>query len=321
MNLQVAQIQELTKSYFAYRAVNSPEADKILGLLSQLRLNIVTESEMRRIFWDQIKISQLASGTRRNLFYSRNDVDYSLKRGIANLESDVLISIEKRSGTARRFTRESTAWQSVFSYVQGFTTPQASEVLLDFPQELRFGANESLNLGITGQIADDGYIYLHGATYENNFDLNIDQLKKEIADTIPETQYLPLKFQFTSPTSDAVDVNGSKSILTDKMDRTTLITHVSCNAVSSALGAGPFGGFRVSLYDEGKNLQFCDAVDICGVSADTTNVRQNWYELPYPHVLYRGDRLKMKGINGDTAGTGYAVADVWYNLVFKGIAI
>lgn len=316
MNLPIEQIQELAKSYFAYKVVGSSQADAVLKTLNQLRINLVSEAEMRRVFWDEVDIKKLASGARRNVFYSRNDVDYLLKRGIVNLESDVTVSLEKRSGTVKRFTRESTAWQALFSERQQLATFAGVQVLQDFPQELRFGANESLNIGITGQKLVDGKIWLHGATMENNFDLNLQALQEEIASSIPQTEIIPLRFRWLEDKTEAVDVNGNKQILSDKATRSVLITHVSAQTYGGDDQAG-YIGWKLSLYDEAKNQQFCDKVNILGIAGEMSNPYQNWYELPYPHVLYRGSRLKMRGY----LDTPFEGDSNLVNLVFKGITI
>lgn len=303
----IEQIQELIKSYYIASLYDTKKALEILANLNQLRLELVIDAEMRRIFYNQINVT--AQTGKNDIFFSRNDIDYTIKRGIAYLLITTTVNLEKRSGAEKVFTRETTAWQQLFSAVQG--NDLGLEILQDLPQELRFGDNEALNIGFQGQ-TENGWLFLHGSTLQERLDVSLDEINAEIKGNIPQTQLVPLPFLFEGVAdTPATDVGGNEDIFSIRNDRSVLLTHVSTTATDC----------RISLYDEGKNLQICDLVEAAGVASNYLNKFTTWYELPYPHLLRRGDRLKLRAINGSDITAEYVPVDTNQYLTFKGFTI
>lgn len=311
-NPAIEQLQELTKSYLIHVLSDSANAKAVKRQLDELRHAIAVDSEMRDIFYDEVRVPASVQGGRQNIFYSRNDVDYTLRRGIAYLPTGEVISLEKRSGDSKVFTRESTAWQQIFSAIQGQNT--GLELLQDFPQELRFTENESLNIGITrGANSEEALLFLHGASLKERPDSTLRDIDNEIVQSVPQSQIIPLVFRFADANAgtEATDPNGNKEIFSLKSDRSVMLTHVSTTASDC----------KISLYDEGKNLQICDTVECAGVASNYLNRYTTYYELPYPHLLRRGARLKLRAVNGSDITGAQEQGSTNYFLTFKGFTV
>ena len=307
------QIQELIKSYYVAQVFDSKQAQKILKQLNDLRLATVLDAEMRRIYYDQVAVEAQNTLGQQDIFFSRNDIDWTIKAGIADLEIDTTIALEKQSGTHIVITRDRTQWQQIFNAIQG--SLRGSEILYPFPEELRFGENEALNINLQATpVASVGQLWFHGCTLKEKLDINVDDIKEEIDSTLPQTQLVPLIYTFPLAVLDtpAQNLSGGEEIFSSKNQRSVLLTHVSVSDQN----------FKLSLYDEGKNLQISDAVDCMGIASQQNNRFQNYYPLPYPHLLRKGDRLKIRATNGtDTSAGVFVPADEAQYLTFKGFTI
>lgn len=304
-------MQEILKNYYKNTSLGQDKsAKKDLESLNEYRLNNVVDAGLRRIFYDQVDIPALASGGRTDTFFSRNDVDWVLKRGIADLDIGTSVSLEKSGGKEKVLTREEIIWQQIFSAVQG--TSDGLELLMDFPQEVYFGENESLQVGLTGNV-NDGWLWFHGATIRSQLDINLNKIQAEIENSLPQTQLVPLIYSFPAGANGSIGVNagGGSEIFSQKNGSSVLLTHVSITDQN----------VRLSIYDEGQNLQICDTVEAVGVASLSTNRFTTYYELPYPHLLVRGDRLKLRVVNGTDRNAGYVNADELQYLVFKGYTV
>lgn len=334
MFLAIEQLRELIKTYTVAQTValatnaasDIDYADGLLTAINQTRINLALEAEMRQIFWEQLTVPVAANvNTVRNVWFSKNDQAFIIRRGIAALDSGVQISLLNQGEKQRTITRESVAWQQLFSSCQSVALGQ--QTLFDLPEALRFGENQSLNIGVQGEVtgaasSSNGYIFLHGATLKDSIsDATVQGLKDEFIDAdgntlyLPETQLVPLLFQFPSATADeyATDPNGSENIFTVKSEKSVLLTRVSSSQIN----------FRINkLTDEGRNQTLCDRISLEGVASNMTNTFTTYYDLPYPHLLRRGDRLKLVAQNGGNLGSGSTVdANILSYLAFEGITL
>ena len=332
-NFQIERLKELVKTYTVAASVaNATRSDvdmqrakNLLATINDIRVDLARNAEMREIFYLQKNIAgAVNANTVQNCWISKNDIDYTFKRGIASLLNGVNVSFVNQGARAIEITRNQTAWQQLFSQVQS-AVPFGQQIPFDFPETLRFGENQSLNVGLQGQTSA-GYLFFHGATLKNNLnESSIEAIRREFLTDdgqtkyLPETQIVPLEFQFASTTigTQAVDANGDANIFSIKNDKSVLLTEVSSTAIDISGG----DSCRVTISDEGKNLNFCDTVDIQGIAADATNQFTTYYPLPEPHLLRKGDRLKLKALNGgDILSTGLT-ANALYYLTFRGFTI
>lgn len=331
MFLAIEQLRELIKSYTIAETValasgtqiDMDYADNLLQQINQMRLDLATQAEMREIFWDQVIIPNAANAnTVQNNWFSKNDIAYIIKRGIAALDMGVSVSLLNQGDKLKTITREMTQWQALFASVQSQSLGQ--QTLIDLPEALRFGANQALNIGVQGQVTGlgtvaQGWLFLHGATTKENLEEStVKEIQSEFIDDngntkyLPETQLVPLIFQFPTGTLDefATDPSGNQNIFSVKNDRSVLLTHISTSSVD----------YRVDkLQDEGRNQLLCERIEVEGIASDMTNSWTAWYELPYPHLLRRGDRLKAVLQNGSNLeNNGPIAANVNTYLMLKG---
>lgn len=333
MILAIEQLKELIKSYTIAQTIadasgsqtDTDKATQLLNTINNLRLQLAINAEMYEVFWNQVVIPLGASANNvYNTWFSKNDKAWLLRRGIAALDAGALVSLLNQGKREKVITRDPVAWQQLFSAIQLVGLGQ--QTLFDLPETLRFGVNQALNIAVQGEVTGvgvpaKGYIFLHGATLKQNLEeTTVKELQSEFINEqgetiyLPETQLVPLIFQFASATAGtyATDANGASDIFTVKNDRSVLITHVSST----------FPLCRIDkLSDEARNQTLCERVEMQGVASDYTNTYGTWYELPFPHLLRRGSRFKGVFQQGSvmlnqvepTATLGY--------LAFKGITL
>lgn len=334
MFLAIEQLRESIKTYTVAQtvalasnaAIDIDYANKVLSQINTLRLNIAIEAEMREIFWAQVDIPVAANvNTVQNNWFSKNDRAFLIRRGIAALDAGAQVSLVNQGEKQRTITRESVAWQQLFSSVQSVALGQ--QIPFDLPETLRFGENQSLNVAIQGESTGvgsvpQGYLFLHGATTKENIDeATIQNLQDEFIDKdgntiyLPETQIVPLLFQFPDGATVgtyATDPNGSENIFSVKSEKSVLLTRVSSSQTL----------FRIDkLTDEGRNQTLCERIEVQGVASDMTNPFTTFYDLPFPHLLRRGDRLKGIFQDGSILSDGIVEHDVLTYLTFEGITI
>lgn len=332
MFLAVEQLRELIKSYTIAQTVavasgakvDVDYANALLDQINQTRLNLAIQAEMRQIFWEQILVpNAAATGTVQNNWFSKNDIAYTIRRGIAALDTKVTVSLVNQGERQRTITRESVCWQQLFSSVQSVGFGQ--QIPFDLPETLRFAENQALNIGAQGQTTgwgNNGYIFLHGATTKENLDeATVRNIKSEFMDEngnttyLPETQLVPLIFQFPAGGAGtfATDPNGSENIFTVKSSKSVLLLRVSTSSPNYQID---------KLSDEGRGQLLCDRIDVQGVASNMTNEFTTWYDLPFPHLLRRGDRLKANFTNGTVLPQAADVtADELTYLTFEGITL
>lgn len=334
MFLAIEQLRELIKSYTVAQTValasnagaDIEYADRLLAQINQTRLNIALEAEMREVFWSQVDVPVAASAlTVQNAWFSKNDRSFLIRRGIAAFDSGVAVSLLNQGERQRTITREPVAWQQLFSSVQSVALGQ--QLPFDLPETLRFGENQALNIAIQGEVTGvgtvpQGYLFLQGATTKENVDeATVQNLKDEFIDKdgntiyLPETQLVPLLFQFPTGATDifATDPNGSPNIFSVKSEKSVLLTRVSCSETLLRID---------KLTDEGRNQTFCERIEVQGVASDMTNQFTTFYDLPFPHLLRKGDRLKGVFQNGgNLSGAEFVPADKLTYLTFEGITL
>lgn len=326
-NLLLEKIKEDIKAYYiaadkANATNNKADKDFALAVLAEInktRLSLGVLAEKAEIFFSQIDIpAQSSANNVYSEWFSKNDRSYRIIRGIASLLVAAKVGLEIQGGNkAKIITRNPTAWQQIFSSVQSVALGQ--QIPFDLPEELRFAENQSLQVSAQGQTSN-GYIFLHGNTNKENLEEStINELKAEIFDEngqtkyLPETQLVPLTFEFPSATIDtfATDGQGKNEIYSLKNERSVLLTHVSTTAVNCRI---------FLLQDEGKNQTITERCEMAGLASLMTNAFTTYYPLPKPHLLKRGDRLKAIIQNGSPlAADTTQAANVQQQLTFKGI--
>lgn len=334
MFLEIEQLRELIKSYTIAQTVATASnaatdqnyAMDLLNRINSMRLNLALQAEMREVFWDQIDVPIASNAnTVQNNWYSKNDIAYLIRRFVAALDSGANVSLLNQGEKQRAITREAVLWQQLFSSVQSVALGQ--QVLLDLPETLRFGVNQALNIAIQGESTGvgsvpQGYIFAHGATTKENIDeATVNGIRSEFIDSdgstiyLPESQLVPLIFQFPTGANNefATDPNGSQNIFTVKSEKSVLLTRISTSDVN----------FRIDkLSDEGRNQTFCERIEVSGVASDMSNAYTTYYDLPYPHLLRRGDRLKGVFQNGSPLNTSsLQSAGVLTYLTFEGVTL
>jgi hypothetical protein len=332
-NFQIERLKELLKTYTVAASVANAtrsesdiaRAKTILDDINKIRVDLLVNAEMREIFYLQQTIAAAANAnTVQNVWVSKNDIDYTFKRGIASLLNGVNVSFVNQGARAIEITRNQTAWQQLFSQVQ-VAAPFGQQIPFDFPETLRFGENQSLNIGVQGQTSA-GQLFFHGATLKDDLgESSVNEIRREFLTDdgqtkyLPETQIVPLEFQFDSATvgTAAVDANGDANIFSTKNDKSVLLTEIATTAIDLENGEA----CRITLSDEGKNLTICDTVDIQGVAGDALNPFTTYYPLPEPHLLRKGDRLKLKALNGGDILTTGLTADTLYYITLRGFTI
>lgn len=309
--LYIEQLKEQLKSYFIAKTYDERFARDLLTEINARRLQIAIDAEMREIFYAQQDIPAVATGYQQSVWFSKNDIRYNLRRAIANLVETVTISATNQGNAQRIITREPIAWQQIFSAIESNIFGQ--QIPFDFEQEMRFAENESLGLAIQGQTSD-GQIFYHGCTLKDALvEATANDLKSEIGEYLPQPQIVPLIFQFPSAVvgSDATDASGGNQIFSAKNSRSVLLTHVSTTAPDC----------RLTIIDEGRNQMLCDTIEMRGVAGLYTNEYTTYYPLPYPHLLRRGDRLKIRVLQGSLISGNEMTINTLNYLTFKGYTI
>ena len=305
---------------FSKKSEDIERVKKLLAEINAIRISLAVTAEQQEIFYSQINVAAATSANAVvNNWYSKNDIRYLIKRGVAALLIGTQISLENQGQKNKVITRNNVNWQQLFASVQSVALGQ--QILFDLPETLRFGENQSLNIGIKGQTST-GYIFLHGATLKESItEKYIAELRAEFVEAdgttkyLPETQIVPLSFVFPSATINtfATDSNGEQDIFTDKNERSVLLTHVGTTATNCRID---------KLTDASKNQTICERIEMAGVAANYQNPYQVFYELPTPHLLRRGSRLKANIQNGSPlAADATQSANVLNHLVFKGITL
>lgn len=308
MFASIEQLQELVKSYYIALAYDSGKASSLLTDINRLRMDIAVDAEMRDIFWLQQNIPANASGFNQTFWISKNDIAYTLNRAVTNFSfnDSVKISTTNQGNKQRLITREFIAWQQLFS---SFQTTIAGQIdVFDFPQELKFAENEPLELGVQGNTQDSKVIF-HGCTLKDSIsDVSLNDLQSEIDSYLPQPQLVPLLFIFSANAAGtlAKNLSGAVDILSQKNDRSVILTHVSIDNDAMDL----------TITDEGRNQILCENVDSNGIAANVSNPVTTYYRLPYPHLLRRGDRLKAR-----IASQGTATINFVSHLTFYGYSM
>jgi hypothetical protein len=301
-------LQELIKSYTIAQAYSPTKAKALREQINAIRLEIAIDAEMREIFYAQQLVPPLTNAAfAQSIWFTKDDIRYIIKRGVARLTANATVSVVNQGNRQRIITREPIAWQQFFSDIQNAPPALGQQTLFDLPQELEFTENEALGIQIQGQVANDGYLFYHGCTLKDNLDeARVSDINAEIESYIPEgAQIVPILFQFTAAAAGnpAVNAAGGADILSAKNSRSVVLTHFSTSAQEC----------RFTLQDTGRNQLICQDIEMRGVAAGATNQFTTWYELPFPHLLRRGDRLKLQAINGSViTGNNTAANTVQY---------
>jgi hypothetical protein len=321
--LQIATLQNLIKNYTTFQTLadttRDPQharlAQDALNTLNNVRLSLGFDAEMREVFYSQINVSTI----QKTISFSSNDIAYIIKQGIAYLENGVTLSMINQGAKKKTITREPVAWQQLFATQQGLALGQ--QTVFPLPEALRFNENQALQISIANQ-TQAGFLFLHGCNLKANLE-NVTrrdlerEFKTEKGETIylPETQLVPIAYQFPSNVigTYATAPNGDENIFSAKNGRSVLLTHVSTTATNCRID---------SLTDTGKNQTLAQKCEVTGIAADYNNAFTTWHPLPYPHLLWRGDRLKLVMMNGSPMQADQVTAaDVTQYLCFKGITL
>lgn len=307
----IDQLQELIKSYYISLTYDTDKAAMILQQINDIRLKIALDAEMRQIFWQQLNVPANASGFQQNVWFSRNDIKYIVNRGLADLVLNATVSAVNQGNRQRIITREPLAWQQIFPATQNNANGQ--QTLFNLPQEIEFQENEALGLSITGQTVA-GFLFFHGCTLKDTLeDVRRSEIVNEIEQYLPEPQLVPMLFEFSSAVAGTLAINpaGGDQIFSTKNDKSVVLTHVSTTASKC----------RLTLIDEARNQTLCNRVEMRGVASAFNDQFTTYYELPYPHLLRKGDRLRADILNGsDMTGDTQAI-NVLHFLTFKGYSM
>jgi hypothetical protein len=329
MFLAIEQLKERIKTFTILEAIAGATQNKtdiaaarnLLDAINETRLQLGVAAELGEIFYDQVDIPAAANAnTVQNQWYSRNDQSFMIKRGIANLAQSVQVSLLNQGERQKVITREQVAWQQLFSGTQIGNGLFGQQVPFDLPEALRFRTNQALNIGVQGQTTA-GYVFFHGQTQKANItDATVNGLRSEFINDegqtvyLPETQVVPMQFQFPEGVENeyAVDPSGNEEIYTIKNDRSVLLTRVSVTSQN----------FRINkLIDIGRNQEICDRIEVVGVASFAENLYTTYYDLPYPHLLRRGNRLKGVFQNLSIITGDYVPADTPVYIAFEGITL
>lgn len=323
MFIFIEQLKELIKSYVIFETVanatNAPadkqRAKNCLDKINELRVGLAIDAEMREIFFEQVNIA----AAQKSFYFSKNDIAFAVKQGIAYLENGVTLSMINQGLKRKTITREPVNWQQLFASVQSLALGQ--QTLFEMPETLRFGANQSLDFTVKNATTL-GYLFLHGCTFKDNLeDIARRDITAEFLDEqgntkyLPETQIVPLEFIFPSNVINtyATAPNGNENIFSIKNERSVLLTHVSTTATNARID---------KLTDEGRNQTICSRIEMAGVASNYQNAYETFYPLPFPHLLRRGDRLKAVIQNGSPmAANAVMPANALNVLCFKGITL
>lgn len=311
-------INELIKSYHVFCKFDKVKADAILKRINEYRLQLVILAEQRQIFIEQLNVPINASGYKNDLFFTHDDIDSLVIRGIARLDDAVTVSLVQQGTRENLFTRQSVAWQHLFSDVQ-FLPDNGQQIPFDFPQEIYLEKSQTLDIGITNQTTI-GFVFVHGANLKDDLAPNQQALLDEInliefdgTPNLPKPQLVPIQFQFANAVLDdpAIAVDGGDQIYSIKSERSVLLTEVSITDPS----------MRITLIDKGRNQEICNEVEALGVAGLEDNQFTVYYPLPYPHLLRKQDRIQFRALNGSTITGDLTDEDVLQTLCFRGFTI
>lgn len=308
MFTQIESLHELVKSYIVASYYDSKRANELLETINELRLEIAVNSDLREIYYAQVNVPANATGFGQSLWFTKDDIKYSIVRGIAALEVDTTISAANQGNSQRIITREPISWQQLFTGV--FSENIGQLRLLDLPNEILFDKNEAFGISLQNQTTA-GYIFYHGTTFKENLEnTRVDELRESISKYIPQPNLVPIIFQFPSATADtkAVNAAGGNDIFSAKYDKDIILTHVSTTAINA----------KFSIVDTSKNQTIADNVEAQGIAGFSDNPYESYYRLPHPHLLQKGSRLKLNAINGSDITTDTEDANTLLYLTFKG---
>jgi len=295
---EIEALKQAIKTYYALMpfsttAQNSARLDDIKAR----RLAIVREAAQRAIFYDYTLFQGQNVGETNTQFFSRGDIKSILKRGIATFAQNVTVALTHQGIRENVFTRDKIAWQQLFSVIQNLvaTSEHGQNIPFDYPSEIHFNENESLEIQLTNQQAD-GWLFHHGC---NLIDSSVDltDLSNEIDNSpLPTAQYVPIVYRFADGIEYANDGQNNKWIYSIKNNRSAILTGVSV----ADSGDSPTGGLdcQLTLIDEGRNLEYANLIEMRGVAGCFLNPYTVYYPLPYPILLPRKDRLKIQVKNG-----------------------
>jgi hypothetical protein len=311
MFASIEQLQELIKSYYTALRYDEDKANALLADINELRLEIALNAEVGEIYYNQVNVPSNATGYQENVWFSKNDINYTIVRALAHLGEGVTLSAVDQGNRQRIITREPMAWQQLFPAIQSNLLGQ--QTLFDLPQELFFEENEALGLAVQGQTVA-GYIFYHGICMKDSIEeVTREAITTEINKYLPEPELVPLVFQFPNNTFNtlATDSSGAEEIFSSKYDRSVILTEVSCTAPNT----------RLTLIDEGRNQLICQRVEMQGVASNYTNRFTTYYKLPRPHLLRKGDRLRIEVLNGSTITNETMAANTLNFLCFKAYSV
>lgn len=302
----VDKLKDLVKTYHVYKTFDKTLAETLLTQINDLRLQIALDADIRQIYYSQLPVPANAGGGKRDIFFTRGDTRFTVNRGIAYLAQTDTISLLHQGKRTNVITRTDVAWQQLFSQTQLAAAIRGQQLAFDFPEEIYFQNNETLDIGVTSTAA--GNIILHGCNLKDDYTPDGDNIKAEINKrdeygnpSLPEWQVIPLIFSFASVVAgtEAVGANGRNEIYSVKSDKSVILTHVSISNQNC----------RVSLFDDGRSQEICERVEASGFAANESSPYTTYYPLPYPHLLRKQDRLKMRALNVSfiTGAAGSAV--------------
>src|ERR1035437_506959 len=312
------QLNELLKSYYVFCAFDMATANTLLVQINDLRLQIAVLADQRQIFIDQFDIPADASGYQRDFFFTHDDIDSIVTRGIAYLDAATKTTLVQQGTRENYFTRQPVAWQHLFSDVQR-ATPLGQQIPFDFPQDIYLQKAETLDIGVQGQV-DLGFIFIHGANLPDNILPNKQNLLAEInlieidgRPNLPKPQLIPIQFKFTANATDnaAVAVDGAKDIYSIRNSRSVILTEVSCTV----------NNMRTTLIDKGRDNTICESVDIQGIAGYFEDAFTVYYPLPYPYLLRGQDRIQFKALNGGDVNTNPVGNTNVQTLCFRGYTL
>lgn len=311
---QLEQLQELSKSYYAFKDVNNGIAQEYLELINDIRFELALNAELRKVWYEQLDIEFNANAVTQSLALTRGDIKTVVVRGVADLENLVTLSFDNQGERNKVITRENTQWQHLFSDYQR-VAPLGQQLPFDFPEPVFLGEQNALAITLNNQVTQDGKIIFHGFDLKDAVDeITQENLREKIANApLPNTQLIPMSFIFDSNVAGTVadDGQGNNKIYSIQNSNSVLITHVSTTATDT----------RLTLIDEGRNQLICEEVEMLGIAGNYQNAFTVWYELPTPHLLRNNDRLRAKILNGSDITGNTQDANIENYLTFKGISL
>jgi hypothetical protein len=307
----INELQEALKSYYIANSYDKAKANAILNEINERRLSIAVDALARNIFYGQVDIPANSSGYQQTVQFAKDDIKYIINRGIASLDDGTTIAATNQGNKQRIITREAIAFQQLFAVTQNATNGQ--QTLIDLPQEIMFDANEVLSLALQNQ-TNPGWLFFHGCTLKDYLeDAQIKDLENEISSYLPEPQLVPIVFQFPDATAGtlAINASGGNQVVSTKNPRSIILTGVSTTASDC----------RMTLIDEARNQIICDRVEARGIASDFENQFTTYYDLPYPHLLRAGDRIRADILNGSDITASTETVNALRYLTFRGFTM